>query len=424
MSEKNYLIQGAVISGAAHSEPVDILIVNGVIQHIGKNPDLPANTEILMAQGAHVSIGWFDLRSRLADPGLEEREDLISGTNAAAAGGFTDIACLPDTVPCLASKSQIDYVLSGSRNAVTRVHPLGAASVDLEGKELSEMFDLAQAGAVAFSNADKPYKDAGYLLRALQYTKPFGGLIMTHAEDQSLSRNGSVNESIHTVNTGLKSSPRMAESTAVQTQIEVAAYAGARLHVSHISTRESVEHIRKAKSKGVQVTCDVAIAHLVLNDMEYQKFDSQYKVVPPLRTEDDRQALILGVNDGTIDAIVTDHHPLNSELKQVEFDYATPGMTGFQTFYPLYNQYLSNEIPESVFLEKVAVGPRRILGVELPEIAVGKEAVLTVFEPKATWNFNTQSNLSKSNNNPFFGSQLQGKILFTINKNKIFKNTF
>lgn len=424
MSEKNYLIQGAVISGAAHSDPVDILIVNGVIQHIGNNLDLPSNTEILKAQGAHVSIGWFDLRSRLADPGLEEREDLITGTNAAASGGFTDIACLPDTVPCLASKSQIDYVLSGTKNAVTRVHPLGAASLDLEGKELCEMYDLAQAGAVAFSNADKPYKDAGYLLRALQYTKPFGGLIMTHAEDLSLSRNGSVNESIHTVNTGLKSSPRMAESTAVQSQIEVAAYAGARLHISHISTRESVEHIRKAKAKGVRVTCDVAIAHLVLNDLEYQKFDSQYKVVPPLRTEDDRHALILGINDGTIDAIITDHNPLNSELKQVEFDYATPGMTGFQTFYPLYNQYLSKEISETVFLEKITMGPRKILGVELPEIAIGKEAVLTVFDPNATWQFNAQSNLSKSNNNPFFGSQLQGKILFTINKNKIFKNTF
>lgn len=424
MPVKSYLIKGAVICESAHPERKDIYVEDGVIHQIGEALTIAPGTEVLDVQGARVSAGWFDLRCRLSDPGFEEREDLFSGTLAAAAGGFTDIACLPDTKPVIDSKSQIDYILSSTRNAVARVHPLGTASIKLEGKELSEMYDMKMAGAVAFSNGDYPVADAGYLLRAMLYSKPFGGLMMVHAEDISLSKHGLVNESRNTVNTGLKTAPRMAESTAVQTYIEVAAYAGTRLHISHVSTRESVEHIRSAKKRGIEVTCDVSIIHLILNDLEYSKFDSNYKISPPLRSEEDRLALVAGVNDGTIDAIVTDHAPLNPELKEVEFDYATPGMTGFQTFYPLYNQYLSDQISEKIFLERITVGPRKVLNLNSIAISPGQEAVMTIFDPGCTWQFNATSNLSKSNNNPYFGETLQGKILYTIHKNKIFKNTF
>lgn len=423
MSADKYLIKNARILRPGSSTKQDVLIEGGIITRIDDSVDA-GTANVVDAQNGYLSAGWFDLRCRLADPGFEWREDLKSGTDAAAAGGFTEIACLPDTFPLIESKSQIDYIKHHTKDFLTRVYPLGAASAALEGTELSEMYDMHRAGAIAFSNADVPFHDPGYLLRALMYVQPFGGLIMTHAEDTSLSKSGLVNESINTIYSGIKTAPRMAESTSVQTQIELAAYAKSPIHFSHVSTRESVELIRMAKNRGIKVTADVAIIHLIYTDEKVNTFNTNYKIKPPLRAEPDRKALIDAVNDGTIDAIVTDHYPVNIELKDVEFDYAAWGITGFQTFYPLFNTFLSKEISVETWIEKVVNGPRRILGLPTPEIKEGFEANLTVFNPDMSWQFDKKSNYSKSENSPFFGQQLKGKILFTANHYKSFNTPF
>jgi dihydroorotase len=427
-----YLVRQVTIIDPAsshHGQKKDILIDNGIITAIDKsiNPiAIGKNTDIVIidADGAFVSTGWFDLRCRLGDPGLEQREDMESGTRAAAAGGFTDIACLPDTVPVLQSKSEIDYIISRSNKSLTTVYPLGAVTKDLDGIELTEMYDMQQSGAVAFSNADHPFADSGVLYRAMMYGKAFGVKIMSHAEDKSISRGGSVNESATTVNTGLKSIPDLSEFGKIQSELEVAAYADSPIHFSHISTAKSVDLIRAAKKKGVSVTCDVAIVNLVFTDEKTETFDSAYKVMPPLRTETDRLALIAGIKDGTIDAIVTDHNPLNSELKTVEFDYASFGIIGFQTFYPLYNQFLSGILPLEIFIDKITNSPRKLLGLVTTKIEVNSDACLTVFHPTEEWRFERNSNFSRSINSPMWEHQLKGKILFVTNKNKFYKSHF
>jgi dihydroorotase len=258
----------------------------------------------------------------------------------------------------------------------------------------------------------------------MMYGKAFGAKIMSHAEDKSISRGGSVNESATTVNTGLKSIPDLSEFGKIQSELEVASYANSGIHFSHISSAKSVELIRAAKKKGVSVTCDVAMVNLVFTDEKTETFDSAYKVMPPLRTETDRLALITGLKDGTIDAIVTDHNPLNSELKTVEFDYASFGITGFQTFYPLYNQFLSGILPLEIFIAKITNSPRKLLGLVTSKIEVNSDACLTVFHPNCEWKFDRNTNLSRSVNNPLWGQQLKGKILFVANNNKFYKSHF
>jgi dihydroorotase len=424
VSTKNYLIKNAIIIGDSDQSVKDILISEGIIKMIRPAIPVDANYEIIDAKGSFVSTGWFDMRCRLSDPGFEDREDLESGAMAAAAGGFTEIACLPDTLPIVASKSQVEYIHHQSANLLTRIYPLGAASLNLEGKELSEMYDMHRAGALGFSNADVPFADAGYLLRALMYVKSFGGLIFSHAEDTSLSTTGMVNESITTIATGLKTAPRMAESTAIQTQIEVAAYAKCHLHFSHVSTRESVELIRMAKKRGISITADVALMHLVFTDNVLETFDSNFKIKPPLRSTLDRDALIEAINDDTIDAIITDHSPLNKELKNLEFDYAAYGVTGFQTFYPMFNQELLGKIELEKFIEKITIGPRKIMGLPNPVIKENEIANLVVFNPNTEWHLNDNSNYSKSVNSPYYNKKLKGKILFTANQFKSYKSTF
>ena len=410
--------------GSSDYSVKDILICDGIIKEIKPTIQAETDIEVIDANGGYVSAGWFDMRCRLSDPGYEDREDIVSGANAATAGGFTEIACLPDTLPIIESKTQIEYIHHQSKNLLTKIYPLGAASLHLEGKELSEMYDMHRAGAIGFSNADIPFADAGYLLRALMYVKSFDGLIFSHAEDTSLSTTGMVNESITTINTGLKTAPRMAESTAIQTQIEVAAYAKSHLHFSHVSTRESVELIRMAKKRGIKITADVALAHLVFTDNVLESFDSNYKIKPPLRSTLDRDALIEAINDDTIDAIVTDHSPLTKELKKVEFDYAAYGITGFQSFYPMYNQELTKKINLEKFIEKVTQGPRNVLGMPNPQIKEHEVANLVVFNPDIEWQLNDNSNYSKSVNSPYYDKKLKGKIIFTANQFKTYKSTF
>lgn len=422
MPQNIILIKGGNITDPAspfQGKQKDILIVNGIIHKIEDSiPESKAN-KVIQADSCFVTPGLLDLRTQLKDPGKEHKEDISTGADAAAFGGFTAILAHPTTDPVTQNKASIHYVLNRSKLELTDVIPCGAATTDLEGNEITEMFDMHLAGAKAFSNGDRPFHNSGVLTRALLYCKSFGGLIISHAEDRDIASNGSVNESSKTIGTGLKKRPAIAEFLQVQKEIELLRYTGGKLHFSHISTSESLRAIRSAKSEGLSITCDVSIWHLIYNDQEIGEFDTNFKMLPPLRSESDRLAMIQGVKDGSIDAICSDHNPQNIERKKVEFDYSAFGCTSLQTFYSLYTEFLSKELSIDEFIKLCAINPRTILGLKEPLINVGEVANISVFNPDSKWTLDEKTNRSKSMNNPYYQKELTGRCKFVQNGNAI-----
>ncbi|MBO6515665.1 MAG: dihydroorotase [Bacteroidia bacterium] len=403
-------------SSPFNGKTVDLLIEDGIITSISEEVS-SQNVDIeVPAENCFILPGMLDMRCQLKDPGYEHQEDIISGTDAASFSGFTALAVHPTTLPITQNKSQIDYLLKRSEEVVQDLLPIGATTEDLTSDDITEMFDLRRAGAVGFSNGDKTYPSSGALMRALMYSKEFGGLIMSHAVDEKLAQNASVNESETTIHTGLRQQPDLSETSQIKKEIDIAAYADAAIHFSHISSGKSVAIIREARQMGLKVTCDVSIWHLIFNDSAVLEYDTNYKVTPPFRTEEDRKQLLAGLLDGTIDAIVSDHNPQNIENKLVEFDYAAYGINGLQSFYSIYNQHLSDDIPLEKFVELTAITPRKLLGQEPINLAVGEPANLWVANPKREWIFNKQTNCSRSENNPMFGQHLVGKCDFVVNK--------
>lgn len=395
----------------------DILIENGKIKSIvAANTAQPDGATVIDGTGTYTSVGFMDMRAQFADPGFEQREDIQSGCKAAAAGGFTGVAVLPSTQPPVHSKSEVEYILSRAKGQVTTVYPMGSITHKREGNELAEMYDMHTAGAVAFSDGNRAIADSGLMSRALLYTKGFNGLLCVHPEDSGLAKGGQMNEGIVSTRLGMKGVPNLAEELIVKRDIELARYNNCRVHFSHISTAGSVELIRKAKAEGLQVTADVSIAHLVWTDEVLEEYDSNFKLTPPLRTQTDVDALIAGVKDGTIDAVCTDHNPQDAENKVLEYEYATPGMLGLQTFLPLALA-LEKTIGWDTLLKAVTENPRRILGIETATIAEGQPANLTVYSPTAKWTFDKNTNYSKSVNSPLWGNELTGKVVVTVNNN-------
>lgn len=418
LSDNTILIsRGTIIdpSSDLNRTTVDLLIENGVIQKISKTPIKNAKALTVDATGCFVLPGMLDLRCQLKDPGYEHQETIETGAAAAASSGFTALAVQPTTDPVVQNKSQIEYIKQIGKNVLPDILPVGASTQNLESQDITEMYDMRQAGAVGFSNGDHGYRSSGTLTRALLYSKQIGGLIMSHALDADLAVGASVNESAVTIHTGLKQQPDLAETSQIKKEIDIAEYAGAPIHFSHISSAKSVELIRKAKKAGLPISCDVSIWHLIYSDNAILEYDTNFKVTPPFRSESDRKALIKGVKDGTIDAIVSDHNPQNVENKQVEFDYADVGINGFQSFYSLYNQRLAKDIDLETFVDRTAFGPRRLLGLDTNGLAENAVANCWVANPEAEWTLNKSTNLSRSENNPLFNTVLQGKCQFIIN---------
>lgn len=418
MSNTSILLKrGTIIDPSSEFNRVtaDILISNGRIEQISKEEINASTDHVFSAEGCYIMPGMLDLRCQLKDPGYEYKEDITSGSNAAAFSGFTALAVLPTTKPVTQTKSQIQYLTKNNQHTLPDLLPIGATTEDMSSEDISEMYDMRMAGAVGYSNGDKAYPSSGALMRALMYSKEFGGVVMSHGLDGTLAGEAFVNESATTVHTGLKQQPDLAETSQIKKEIDIAAYAESPIHFSHISSGKSVAIIREAKKAGLQVTCDVSIWHLIYTDESVLSYDSNYKVTPPFRTESDRLELIKGLHDGTIDAIVSDHNPQNVENKRVEFDYAHYGINGLQSFYSAYNQFLSNDISLEVLVEKTAIQPRLILTQPAAVIAEGQNANLWIANPSRTWTFNKVSNLSKSENNPLFGQELTGKCDFVIN---------
>lgn len=405
-----------------HKQTKDILISNGVIKKIGARLSGSSKTKEVRADNLHVSIGWFDMNAFLADPGFEQKETIETGCRAAAAGGFTHICCMPNTHPVLQTKSQIEYVRRKSAGEVVEVHPVGAATQDVKGRDLAEMYDMRQAGAVAFSDGMVPSAPAGTLERALLYVKAFDGLVMVHPEDKTISGNGVMNEGPVSIRIGLPGIPALAEEVAVNRDLYLLDYTASRLHFLDISLKKSVELIRAAKKKGLRVTASVNAYNLMLDENAVGNYDTDMKVNPPLRSKEDITALIRGIADGTIDSISSAHHPQDEECKKLEFDKADFGMIGLETCYAVANTCLKKHISTEQLVEIFSMNPRAILGIPAPAIEEGADADLTLFDPDKKWTFTEKDIRSRSRNTPFAGTEFIGKVLGVINKNQLVTN--
>lgn len=418
-----FLIRAAEILQAnspLHKVTKDILISGGKIKQIDDRIDFDG--QIISAENLKVSVGWMDMRAHYNDPGHEHKEDIDSGSAAAMAGGFTDVALLPNTNPVVSTKNGVTYYQRFNRDAIVTLHPIAAVTVGCEGKELTEMIDLHTAGAVAFSDGLKAIWHTDILLKGLQYLQKFQGLLINKAEDRLLTSFGHMNEGEVSTMLGLKGMPALSETIMIQRDLKLLEYAGGKIHFTLVSSVESVQLIREAKAKGLKVTCDVGVNYLMFTDADLGNYNTDLKVNPPYRTEIDRDALIKGILDGTIDAIVSDHSPHDEESKKLEFDLADFGSTNQQTFYSVLNNVLGSEVDNLV--KHFTTLPRDILGISNPLIAEGEEACLTLFSPTFNWSFNKKNNQSKSTASPLFNQQMKGGVVGVINKGGLHLNNY
>ena len=390
-----------------HRKVRDILIEGKQITKIGQKLQAEGAREIQFPN-LHVSPGWLDLYANFCEPGYEHREEIKTGLDAAAAGGFTGVLIRPDTNPALHGKSEIEFVINKSRGHAVSLHPMGALTRNTAGKELTEMIDLHHAGALAFSNGEADLESNGILLRSLQYLQAFDGVLIYRPLMKKLA-DGPVHESRISAMLGMKGSPALAEELAVNEAIELSRYTGTRIHLVKISAAGSVALIRKAKKEGVRITASVSAHHLLLDEASLLTFDENYKVSPPLRGKKDAKALRKAVLDGVIDAVVSDHEPLDPESKQREFEFAAPGMAGIETCFPLALAALPGHL--DTLLGAFIRGPRQVLGMEVPGIKEGATAELTLFDPELEWVPAEHSRHSKAFNHPLLNSRLKGKTL-------------
>lgn len=414
----NILIKSAHIIDSKspyNGKVVDVLIENGMIRSIKSKIVPQKNVKVIEAKNLHLSAGWLDMQVSFCDPGFEHKEDLNSGINAAIAGGYTGVAVVSSTNPPIHSKGDVQYIKNKTVNSIVDVHPIGTVSYRQEGKDISEMYDMQQAGAVAFSDDKKPITDAGLLMRALLYSQNFGSLIITHCDEKSISQDGKMNEGSTSTILGLKGIPALAEELMVGRNIFLAEYTNAPIHISNISTQKSVSLIKQAKASGLKITASINAYNIALDDTALLGFDSNYKLNPPLRIKSDMEALRKGLADGTIDAITSDHRPQDIESKDIEFDYASNGMIGLESAFGLINTN-KGKIKLETIIDALTTNPRTILKLEQPKIAEGQQANITLFDPEAEWIFEKKSIRSKSANTPFIGTKFKGKVIGIINK--------
>ncbi|HNS48583.1 MAG TPA: dihydroorotase [bacterium] len=407
---------GRVVDPAQQiDETLDVSCSGAKILRLGKKLPVPSpRTEIIDARGLVVTPGWIDAHCHLREPGREDEESIASGAAAAASGGFTTLMAMPNTTPCIDNAALVAFVLNEGARTPVRVLPIGAITRDRAGKELTEMAEMAERGAVAFSDDGNCLADSRILRRALEYSRLAGRPLIDHPEDPALSRNGAMNEGTLSTRLGLAGIPREAEEIAVSRDIALAGLTGGPLHLAHLTTAGSVELVRQGKKKGLPVTAEVTVHHLTLTEAAVSGYDTNAKVSPPLRTAADIKALRKGLRDGTIDIIVTDHAPHSVEEKETDFQNAACGMIGLQTALPLVNE-LAGEIPLAVLVAGLTCNPARIFGLkECGSLQPGYRADLAIYDPESSWVLTPELILSRSRNTPFLGRRLKGRLVRTV----------
>ncbi len=416
----NILIKSATIldkTSTYHQQTKDILIKNGIITAIESSVSNTTNYPEIKLKNLHVSQGWFDSSVCFGEPGFEERETLANGLQVAAKSGFTNIAINPNTNPIIDNNTAVTFIKSKSDAHAVTAHPIGALTKNSAGVDLAELYDMQQGGAVAFGDYQHAIENPNLLKIALQYTQNFDGLVLSYPQENKIAGKGIVNEEATSTALGLKGIPNLAEELQVARDLFLLEYTGGKLHIPTISTAKSVQLIAAAKAKGLQVTCSVAIANLVLTDAEITEFDTHFKLLPPLRTKADNKALLAGLENGTIDFVTSNHTPINFEYKNIEFDYAQYGSIGLETAFGVLNTILSTEKIVELFTQNKA-----IFKVTNAKIAVGEKAILTFFDPKETHTFTKKDILSTSKNSCFLGTTLKGYVYGIYNNNQLILN--
>lgn len=403
--------------GAHHGKKLDILIQNGLIKKVGNNLGEEADRRLSSRQLC-VSPGWVDMGVQIGDPGYEQREDITSVSAAAAAGGYTTLLSWPNTAPAVDTKAGVLYVRRQTQGQLVEIYPIGAVSRQCKGEDITEMIDMQRAGAIAFSDGRFPIQSAGLMLRALQYVKSFDGLVINQPLEKDVEPHGQMHEGVISTSLGMKGIPNLAEELMAQRDIYLVGYAGSRLHLANISSAGTVALVRKAKKEGLNITASTPVMNLLFSDEKLQDFDANYKVLPPLRGETDRLALIEGILDGTIDLITSNHVPLEEDRKKLEFPYAGFGAIGLETAFGALIAHLGSEFNLEQLVQALSIRPRDIFGLEHPVIVEGQAADLTVFDPSEEWTYTQDTVRSKSANSPFIGQKLTGRVLAVINNRK------
>ncbi|MDR3631961.1 MAG: dihydroorotase [Desulfocapsaceae bacterium] len=400
---------------------VDVWIKDGCIA--GPGDSIPVDALVYDLDGKWVVPGLIDMHVHLREPGQEYKETIESGTAAAAAGGFTAVACMPNTNPINDNASVTRFILEKAVGAAARVYPVGAISKGSNGSELAEYGEMKMAGVAALSDDGRPVVDSQLMRRAMEYASSHNLLVISHSEESSLSHNGSMNESVVSTRLGLKGIPNAAESIAVFRELALAELTGASVHIAHVSTGDSVDVIRFAKDRGVRVTAETSPHYFTLTDAAVEGYDTNAKMNPPLRSELDRQKIRLALQDGTLDAIATDHAPHSVLEKSVEFDHAANGIIGLETSLPLSLALVRDGlISAGRLVELMSVAPARILGVPGGSLAIGEVADITVIDPDRQFVYTEETIISKSRNSPFIGWKLQGRAVLTLVGGRITHN--
>jgi dihydroorotase len=411
------LIKGGRVLDPAHDvdAPLDLLIEDGRITKIDKGIKAEG-AEVIDAKGKLVTPGLIDIHVHLRDPGYEYKEDIATGTRAAVIGGFTSVACMPNTNPVNDNKTVTLYILAKARESgMSNVFPVGSITRGLKGEILSEMGELKEAGCLALSDDGKPVGNGEMMRNAMEYARPFGLTLISHAEDLSLVGTGVMNEGFVATELGLKGIPWVAEDAAVARDVMLAEFTGCRLHVAHLSTRGAVEIVRAAKKRGVPVTCEATPHHFTLTDEAVRGYNTNAKMNPPLRSAEDVEAIRRGLADGTIDAIATDHAPHHYDEKNVEFNIAHNGIVGLETALPLTLRLVDDGV--LTFGEAIALltcGPAKALGIPRGTLDVGCVADVTVIDPELKWTLVASALSSKSKNTPFDGWKMKGAATHTL----------
>ncbi|MEW7292996.1 dihydroorotase [Aquimarina sp. 2304DJ70-9] len=413
----NFLLKAARVidpKSPFHHKTVDILVENGTITDINTSITTKNGCQEVQLENLHVSRGWFDSSVSYGEPGYEERETIVHGLEVAAKSGFTGIALNPNTLPVTDTSASVGFLKGKSQNNPVSLYPIGALTIKSEGVDIAELYDMQQAGAIAFGDYKKSIQNPNLLKIALLYAQNFDGLVMSFPQENDIAGKGMVNEEEQSTLLGLKGIPALAEELQIARDLFLLEYTGGKLHIPTISTAKSVALIKEAKSKGLQVSCSVSVHHLALTDAELAPFDSNYKVLPPLRTKKDIKALQQGIEDGSIDMVTSDHLPMDIEHKNVEFDNAKYGTTGLESAFGILNNIFGTE--KAIYM---LTNGAFVFGIENNPINIGNKADLSLFNPEGNSVFTKEHILSSSKNSAFIGKQVKGSAYGIVSNGKI-----